>query len=158
MPRTAHRFRTPILLAATAAAALAGGAAGTAGQAHADYVLHTIGAQCYSMNPNIVDLPAYGGATITTDVARPGRFDVSSDSKSIFPFASDTVVKVTQLASGATKTYHRHWVHQFLADGGGYMINDIPARGKVKVTISGTNRGLLTLPAATCSGTVTVPG
>lgn len=128
-------------------------AAATIGAGHAaadEVVVGQVGMQCFSLNPNIIDLPSNAGVTVQR---RQGEntFTLWGDSKSFFLYTSDTRVVVTQLSNGATHTYYAHSYHT-LGDNSGYRIDDIPGRGKVKITINAVNHGLLTLRAPECSG------
>ncbi|WP_018177907.1 hypothetical protein [Jongsikchunia kroppenstedtii] len=115
-----------------------------------------IAMQCYGLNPNILDIPFYGGATVTTDSPWPGQFSIGSDSKSLFPYTTDTTVTVTELATNRTQTFQRHWTHG-LGDDSGYQITGLTGHGQIRVTITATNHGLIPdLPGPTCSGVATV--
>ncbi|KNA89719.1 hypothetical protein RND64_01880 [Gordonia sp. w5E2] len=130
-------------------------AAATIGAGHAaadESVYGEVGVRCYSLNPNVFDFPSYAGIHVQRR-AGDNTFTMWGDSKSFFRYYSDTRVAVTQLSNGATRTYNTHWVHT-IADDSGYRIDDIPGRGKVKITINAVNRGLLTLRAPECSGVV----
>lgn len=115
-----------------------------------------IAEHCFGTNPNLSDVPSYGGATITTDTTEPGKFSIHSDSKSFLPYWSDTTIKVTSLTTGKSRVYKRHWQHG-LGDNSGYFVYDIPAKGPTRITITSINRGLLlTLPGPVCTGTLTI--
>lgn len=121
-----------------------------AGAAAADQTVNDqLGMRCYSLNPNILDFPSFQGVNVQRD-AGDNTFWLSGDSKSFFPYASDTRITVTQLPNGPTHTYYRHWTHS-IGDNSGYQIYGIPGRGKVKITINAVDHGLLTLHAPECS-------
>lgn len=116
----------------------------------------TVGMHCYGTNPNLLGLPFYGGANITTNAPWPGQITINSDSKDFLPYTTRTTVRVTSLSTNRTRTYHRTWTHSF-SDASGYSISSIPARGRIKVTISSVNVGLFqTLRGPTCTGVVRV--
>lgn len=133
------------------AGALAAGtiAAGAAAAAPDQTVYGQLGMRCYSLNPNILDFPSYQGVNLQRD-AGDNTFWLSGDSKSFFPYASDTRITVTQLSNGATHSYYRHWTHS-IGDNSGYQIYGIPGRGRVKITINAVDHGLLTLRAPECA-------
>ncbi|GAA1482439.1 hypothetical protein GCM10009624_28790 [Gordonia sinesedis] len=117
--------------------------------------LQNVGMNCTSLNPNILDVPHFAGVTVYPNTA-PGKFSISGDSKSIFPYTSDTRVTVTELATNRSQTVTRQWQHGF-SDGTGYTINDLRGKGRVKITIATVNHGLIpNLPAPVCIGYATV--
>ena len=146
---------------ATGATAVAAGLVATlawSATPQADAAVRTryIAQNCYGVNPNLSDVPSYGGATVTTDTTEPGKFSINSDSKSFLPYRSDTTIKVTSLTTGKSLVYKRRWQHG-LGDNSGYFISDIPAKGPTRITITSVNHGiLLSLPGPTCTGTITI--
>lgn len=149
--------RTRVAVAATGiGAALLGTLGVAAAPAHAAPTEQVVGMRCYGTNPNILLFPFYGGATIAANTPGPGQFTITSDSKDAIPYTTDTTVRVTELRTHRTQTFHRRWEHSF-SDASGYQISGIRARGPVRVTISAVNRGLFqTLTGPTCTGTVNV--
>ncbi|MFW0789535.1 hypothetical protein [Gordonia sp. CPCC 205333] len=114
----------------------------------------TIGLHCYGQNPNILLFPFYGGARVTLNTPVRGQISISSDSKDPIPYTTDTTVRVTDLRTNRTQTYHRRWQHS-LSDIGGYRIDGIAARGRTRVSVSAVNHGLFqTLRGPTCTGIV----
>ncbi|AZG47338.1 hypothetical protein [Gordonia insulae] len=129
---------------------------GAAGPADAAFRTQNIGMNCWSLNPNIADVPFYAGVSVRTDTTRPGLFSIWADSKSLFPYTTDSTVTVTSLATNRSQTFHRRWQHG-LADLPGYRIDDLRGSGPIRVTVRSVSHGLIpTLPAPVCSGTATV--
>ncbi|MFW0793464.1 hypothetical protein AAFP30_06605 [Gordonia sp. CPCC 205515] len=124
----------------------------------ADAVLRTqtVGMNCWSISPNIVDLPFNNGVSVRTDTNRPGLFSLWSYSKAVFPSTVDTTITVTSLTTNRSETFHRRW-QPSLADLSGYQIDDLRGRGPIRITIRSVGHGLIpALPAPICSGTATV--
>ncbi|MGC4961039.1 hypothetical protein [Gordonia sp. DT101] len=129
---------------------------GVAGPAQAAPRTQNIGMNCWSLNPNIVDVPFFAGVTVRTDTGRPGDFSIWADSKSLFPYTTDTTVTVTELSTGRAQSHQRHWQHG-LGDLPGYWIDGLHGSGPIRVTIRSVGHGLIpSLPAPVCSGTATV--
>lgn len=123
--------------------------------AQAQVKMQRIGMDCWGLNPNVIDFPFYGGATAIWNSTKPDTFRLSGDSKSFFPYVSDTTVRVTNLSTNTTRSYVRRWQHT-IGDNSGYFIDNIPAHGRTRITITTLNRGLLTIPGPMCSGVITI--
>ncbi|WP_026918038.1 hypothetical protein [Gordonia shandongensis] len=143
------------IIGAAVAAGLAASVVG-AGAVNAETRSEYVGMNCYGLNPNIVDIPYYGGVTVWTDSPWPGQFTIIGDSKSLFPYTTDTTVTVKELATGKTTTAHRRWGHG-LGDASGYSISGLRGHGRVRITVRAVNHGLIpNLPAPVCRGVATV--
>lgn len=147
------RRRTAVVAASLLGSSVIAGALG-AGHADAAIKQQYVAMNCYSLNPNIVDFPYHGGATATWDTKKPGTFTLHSDSKSFFPYVTNSTITVTNLRTGKSQTVKRTWQHG-LGDNSGYRITDLRGSGPTKITLNAVNHGLLpNLPARTCSGVV----
>lgn len=141
-------FRKGIAMIGIAAAGVVGASA-LAGSAHAE---QRVAGNCWSISPNIVDVPYNGGATVRTDPARPGIISVTGDSKSIFGYSTDLRIDWRNLDNGRTGTLATTYRNS-LADTNGFWFHNVDTgTGRVAFTLSATTRGLLTLPAPTCTG------
>ena len=146
------RMKAAVAGGVVAAAALVTTTVGTP-PAHAFEA--TVGMNCFGENPNILLFPFFGGAGIQVNRARH-EISIYSNSKDAIPYTTDTTVRVTDLRSHRTQTFHRRWLHDF-SDPGGYSIEGIKAHGPTTVTISSINRGLFrTVQGPTCRGTINV--
>ncbi|WP_040792672.1 hypothetical protein [Nocardia paucivorans] len=145
---------------AMAAIALAASATGlvtaVAAPAQAETRYQYVAMNCYGVSPNILDLPYNGGGNVVTRTEVPGVFTFLSDSKSIFGYTTDARVEWRNLDNGRSGVHQIGYRHA-LDDTSGYQLYEVNSGpGRVQITVSAVNHGLLTLPAPVCSGEVTV--
>lgn len=154
-------FSISTLTSAALAASLLtfGAAAATAPAAHAESA-HTrsVAMSCIAMSPNIVDLPYNGGVRVVTRPSAPGTITVIGGSPSLTRYITDATITIRNLTVNASGTVSRRYLHATSGStAGGYVIPDIyTGPGRISLTITAVNRGLLTLPAPRCEGTLTV--
>ncbi|MEV6279870.1 hypothetical protein [Nocardia sp. NPDC051832] len=111
-----------------------------------------IGVNCWGLSPNLLDLPYSGKVTIMTHANEPGLFTVGGGGRSLFGYTTDTRVDWRNLDNGRTGSATVSYP-QNMYDTSIYRIyNQDSGPGRVALTITATNRGLLTLPAPTCTG------
>ncbi|MET8797917.1 hypothetical protein ABZV91_15960 [Nocardia sp. NPDC004568] len=127
-----------------------------AGSASAETRTQYVGNNCWSISPNLVDIPHNGSVTVSTDTARPGWFTLSGDSKSVFGYTTDLHVEWRNLDNGRTGSADVTYRNS-LADSNGFWIRDLDSGpGRVQITTSGVTRGLLTIPVPACTGEVVI--
>lgn len=143
---------------AMAGIALAGLAAATAVAAPAQAWSRSqyVAMNCYGVSPNLIDLPYNGGGSVVTSTDTPGVFTFTSNSRSVFGYTTDAQVEWRNLDNGRTGVHQVGYRHGMKETDGYqlYQVNSGP--GRVRITISAVNHGLLALPAPVCSGEITV--
>ncbi|WP_157224272.1 hypothetical protein [Nocardia paucivorans] len=111
---------------------------------------------CYGVSPNLVDLPYNGGGSVVTRTDAPGLFTFTSNSRSVFGYTTDARIEWRNLDNGRTGV-HRVGYRHGLKETDGYQLYEVNSGpGRVRLTISAVNHGLLALPAPVCSGDITV--
>jgi len=113
---------------------------------------------CIGLSLNIIDLPYNGGVVVRTDPRQPGLITIIGGSNSTTRYLSDATITITNETTNASGTTHRRYVHTRGGSvGGGYIIPDIyTGPGRISITITAINHGLMALSAPRCHGTVFV--
>lgn len=144
--------------AVAAVVAVIAGAAAPA--AHADTPVRTqlVAMNCVGLSPNIVDLPYNGGVRVQTRTSEPGEITVIGGSTSATRYYTDATITIRNDTAHTSGTITRRYLHTPGGSAaGGYTIPNVyTGPGRVSITITAVNHGLLTIAGPTCRGTVTV--
>jgi hypothetical protein len=121
------------------------------------------GMQCVGLSPNIVDLPYDGAFLVQTDTNAPGQIaylnvgGIGSPIRSIFGYVTEATVSWQNLDTGAAGAVTRFYRQGIAAENGTQFGRIDTGAGRVRITVSGVNRGaLMSLPAPACTGEVTI--
>ncbi|MFC9894247.1 hypothetical protein ACFVMC_11190 [Nocardia sp. NPDC127579] len=156
-------MRTSEYLVALTVFGLAGAALAAPADAAPIATQRVDGVQCLGLSPNIVDLPYDGGFLVQTDTNAPGRIaylnvgGIGSPIRSVFGYVTEATVSWQNLDTGAAGAVTRSYRQGIATENGMQFSGLDTGAGRVRVTVSGVNRGpLLSLPAPACTGEVTI--
>lgn len=113
---------------------------------------------CLGLSPNIIDLPYNGGVQVLTRVTQPGTITVIGGSNSATRYLTDASITIRNTTARASGTVTRRYLHTAGGSAeGGYTIRDVyTGPGRVTITVTPINHGVITIPGPTCRGTITV--
>jgi len=143
-----------------AAGMIAGTGFATSPAAHAvtPVLTRQVAMNCLGLSPNIVDLPYNGGVRVQTRATQPGTITVIGGSNSATRYLTDASITIRNTTARASGTVTLRYLHTAGGSaGGGYTIRDVyTGPGRVTITVTAINHGVITIPGPTCRGTITV--
>ncbi|WOC12915.1 hypothetical protein [Gordonia sp. MP11Mi] len=106
---------------------------------------------CEGLSPNIIDIPYYGGMSVTQE--QSGTINIHYGNPSVWGYRSVGTMSWKNLRTGAHGTLPLQVDHSLGSNGFGALLKS--GTGTIRLTTRAVNHGpLLTLAAPTCSGTV----